>query len=153
MVRVIDGDSVLVLDRDHVQHRVRLAGIDVPERGQPFGERSKQSLARLVAGNAVKIRWHKRDRYGRLVGQVWVASPDAGCQGAGCQGAGCPKTLDAGFAQLTVGLAWHFKKYAQEQSEEDRERYAFAEAEARARRVGLWRDRAPVAPWEWRKGR
>ena len=83
-----------------------------------------------------------------MVGQVWGVSPDARCQGAGC-----PKTLDAGLAQVTVGLAWHYKKYAGEQSEEDRERYAFAEVEARARRAGLWREGDPVAPWEWRRGR
>ena len=83
-----------------------------------------------------------------MVGQVWVVSPDARCQGAGC-----PKTLDAGLAQLTIGLAWHYKKYAAEQSEEDRGRYAFAEVEARVRRAGLWRDPGPLAPWDWRKGR
>ena len=101
VVRIADGDTLTVLDGDQVQHRVRLAGIDAPEKAQPFGERSRQNLARLVAGRAVEIRWHKRDRYGRVVGQVWVVSPDARCQGAGC-----PKTLDAGLAQVTVGLAW-----------------------------------------------
>ena len=148
VVRIADGDTLTVLDADQVQHRVRLAGIDAPERAQPFGERSKQNLARLVAGKAVEVRWHKRDRYGRVVGQVWVISPDARCQGAGC-----PKTLDAGLAQITVGLAWHYKQYAGEQSPEDRERYSFAEVEARARRAGLWREADPVPPWEWRKGR
>ena len=73
------------------------------------------------------------------------ASPDARCQHAAC-----PKTLDVGLAQITVGLAWHYKRYAPEQSEEDREHYAFAEEEARARRAGLWREREPVPPWEWR---
>ena len=148
VVRIADGDTLTVLDADQVQHRVRLAGIDAPERAQPFGERSRQNLARLVAGKAVEVRWHKRDRYGRVVGQVWVVSPDARCQGAGC-----PKTLDAGLAQITVGLAWHYKQYAGEQSEQDRERYSFAEVEARAKRAGLWRDPGPVAPWEWRRGR
>ena len=148
VVRIADGDTLTVLTDGQNQIKVRLAGIDAPERAQPFGERSRQNLARLVAGRAVEIRWHKRDRYGRVVGQVWVVSPDARCQGAGC-----PKTLDAGLAQLTVGLAWHYKKYAGEQSEEDRERYSFAEVEARARKAGLWREREPVAPWEWRKGR
>ena len=148
VVRIADGDTLTVLDMDEVQHRVRLAGIDAPEKAQPFGERSRQNLARLVAGKPVEVRWHKRDRYGRVVGQVWVVSPDARCQGAGC-----PKTLDAGLAQVTVGLAWHYKRYAGEQSPEDRERYSFAEVEARARRAGLWRDPEPVAPWEWRKGR
>jgi len=82
------------------------------------------------------------------VGKVWVPSPDARCQHAAC-----PKTLDVGLAQVTVGLAWHYKRYAPEQSEEDRERYAFAEKEARAKRAGLWRDREPVAPWDWRRTR
>ena len=145
VIRVADGDTLTVLVGAQNKIKVRLAGIDAPDRAQPFGERSRQNLARLVAGKTVEVRWHKRDRDGRVVGQVWVVSPDARCQGAGC-----PKTLDAGFAQLTVGLAWHFKKYAQEQSEEDRERYAFAEQEARARKAGLWRDREAVPPWEWR---
>ena len=129
--------------------KLRLASLDAPERGQPFGERSRQNLARLVAGKDVEVRWHKRDRYGRVVGQVWVVSPDMPCHDK----PECPKTLDVGLAQLTVGLAWHYKKYAGEQSEEDRERYAFAEVEARAKRAGLWRDPAPVAPWEWRRSR
>ena len=148
VVRIADGDTLTVLDADQVQHRVRLAGIDAPERAQPFGERAKQNLARLTFGKPVEIRWHKKDRYGRVVGQVWVVSPDARCQGAGC-----PKTLDAGLAQVTVGLAWHYKQYAGEQSEEDRERYSFAEIEARAKRAGLWREGDPVAPWEWRRRR
>jgi endonuclease YncB( thermonuclease family) len=148
VVRIADGDTLTVLTANQTQVKVRLAGIDAPEKAQPFGERSRQNLARLVAGKAVEVRWHKRDRYGRVVGQVWVVSPDARCRGGGC-----PKTLDAGLAQVTVGLAWHYKQYAREQSEEDRGRYAFAEVEARARRAGLWRDPAPVAPWDWRKGR
>ena len=147
VVRIADGDTLTVLDVDQVQRRVRLAGIDAPEKAQPFGERSRQNLARLTFGKAVEVRWHKKDRYGRLVGQVWVASPDVRCQGAGC-----PKTLDAGLAQITVGLAWHYKQYAGEQSPEDRERYSFAEVDARAKRAGLWREGEPVAPWEWRRG-
>jgi len=51
----------------------------------------------------------------------------------------CPKTLDAGMAQLTVGLAWHYKKYANEQDPQQRGQYAFAEEEARAKRAGLWK--------------
>ena len=55
----------------------------------------------------------------------------------------CPKTLDVNLAQLTVGLAWHYKEYEKEQSEEDRHRYAFAEQEARARKAGLWSEPDP----------
>jgi endonuclease YncB( thermonuclease family) len=54
------------------------------------------------------------------------------------------------MALLTMGLAWHYKKYATEQPEVEREQYSFAETEARGKRVGLWRDAEPVPPWEWR---
>ena len=149
VVGVTDGDTVTVLDAANAQHKVRLAGIDAPEKGQPFGERSKENLSRLVFGRDVRVDWHKRDRYGRVVGTVWVASPDAPCR----QRSDCAKTLDAGMAQLTVGLAWHYKKYASEQEPQQRGEYAFAEEEARARRVGLWTDANPVPPWEWRHSR
>ena len=69
-----------------------------------------------------------------------------------CKLSDCPKTLDAGMALLTVGLAWHYKKYEMEQPAEERGQYSFAETEARAKRVGLWQYATPVPPWEWRKG-
>ena len=69
---------------------------------------------------------------------------------AECQASDCPKTLDSGMALLTMGLAWHYKKYEKEQPEEERGQYSFAEVEARAKRVGLWSDAKPVPPWEWR---
>ena len=149
VVGVTDGDTVTVLDAAKAQHKVRLAGIDAPEKGQPFGERSKENLSRLVFGRDVRVDWHKKDRYGRLVGTVWVASPHAPCH----QRSDCAKTLDAGMAQLTVGLAWHYKKYASEQDPQQRGQYAFAEEEAKARRVGLWAYANPVPPWEWRHSR
>jgi endonuclease YncB( thermonuclease family) len=93
------------------------------------------------------LHYDKRDRYGRIVGKVMVASPDA-CPDASDD---CPKTLDAGLAQLTVGLAWWYRRYANEQSEEDRHRYEFAEHEARVRKAGLWRVGNPIPPWEWRR--
>jgi endonuclease YncB( thermonuclease family) len=100
-----------------------------------------------VANKNVAVEWAKHDKYGRIVGKVMVASPDA-CPDANPQ---CPQTLDACLAQITSGLAWHFKRYESEQSEEDRNRYAFAEEEARAKRVGLWKEPSPVPPWEWRR--
>ena len=72
MVGVADGDTVTVLDADKVQHKIRLAGIDAPEKSQPFGNRSKQNLSDLVFGKYVRVDWDKRDRYGRIVGKVWV---------------------------------------------------------------------------------
>ena len=125
------------------------AGVDASEPGHaPLASAPRRPRPRQGGGKVARLDWHKPDRYGRLVGKVWAVLPDARCQHAAC-----PKTLDVGLTQISQGLAWHYKKYAHEQSEEDRERYAFAELEARARRAGLWRDPAPVAPWEWRRSR
>jgi endonuclease YncB( thermonuclease family) len=146
VVRVTDGDTIVVLDKSNQQHKIRLAGIDAPESKQPYGQASRKHLAELVAGKSVAVEWAKHDKYGRIVGKVMVASPDA-CPDARPE---CPKTLDACLAQITSGLAWHFKRYQSEQSEEDRHRYAYAEEEARAKRAGLWREANPIPPWEWR---
>ncbi len=98
IVRIVDGDTLVVLDADKTQHRVRLAGIDTPERGQPFGNRAKQNLSRLAGGQEARVEWNKKDRWSRLIGTVWVRSPDARCRDEEC-----PKTLDIGMAQLTQG--------------------------------------------------
>jgi endonuclease YncB( thermonuclease family) len=143
VVGVADGDTITVLDANREQHKIRVAGIDAPEKAQPFGQRSKQSLSAMVFGKEVDVLWHKHDRYQRIVGKVMV-------QPSGCPT--CPKTLDVGLAQLTVGLAWWYEKYAKEQSTEDARRYEFAEHEARAKRAGLWADGHALPPWEWRKG-
>jgi endonuclease YncB( thermonuclease family) len=97
----------------------------------------------MVFGKDVRVEGDKRDRYGRIVGKVWVQPSDCPT---------CPMTLDAGQAQLAAGLAWWYRKYAKEQTPEDKARYEFEEQEARALRVGLWREPAPIPPWDWRKG-
>ena len=146
VVGVHYGDTITVLDASRKQYKIRLAGIDAPEFKQAFGSRSKQNLSRLVFGHDVRIEWQKRDRYRRILGKVWTISSDAPCQASSC-----PKTLDANLAQITDGMAWHYKHYERDQSPEDRERYAFAEREARAKKAGLWADPSPVPPWEWRR--
>jgi len=143
VVSVADGDTVTVLDANYQQHKIRLSGIDAPEKAQPFGQRSKESMSALVFGKEVDVLWAKHDRYKRIVGNVMV-------QPSGCPT--CTKTLDAGLAQVALGLAWWYKKYAKEQSAEDAGRYAFAEQEARAKRAGLWADAHPIPPWGWREG-
>jgi endonuclease YncB( thermonuclease family) len=135
VVGLADGDTVTVLDSSQHQHKIRLAGIDAPERHQAFGDRSTKHLAGLVFRKAVSVEWHKTDRYGRIVGKVLVDG------------------VDAGLALIHAGFAWHYKQYSNEQTAEDREAYAAAEDEARARRVGLWRDAEPVAPWDFRRAR
>jgi endonuclease YncB( thermonuclease family) len=147
IVAVADGDSLTVQDSNGVKHGVRLAGIDAPEQGQPWSRQSKQNLTRMALGEAARIEWSESDGYGRFVAEVWVVPADAPCQATAC-----PRTLDTGLAQVTAGLAWHYKKYQLDQSEEDRHRYADAETEARARRLGLWQDPAAAPPWDWRHG-
>jgi len=95
---VADGDTVTVLDADRTQHKIRVAGIDAPEKEQPFGQRSKASMSNFVFGKDVVVMGRKRDRYGRLVGKVLVSDPS-------CTARICPKTLDAGLAQITTGMA------------------------------------------------
>lgn len=142
VVKVADGDTITVLDSAHAQHKIRLEGIDAPERHQAFGERSKEHLAALVQGRNVTVIWHKHDRYGRILGRV--LAPECG-RGA------CPMTLDTGLAQLNAGLAWHYRQYAREQEPGERSRYAAAEETARSKQEGLWRDANPVPPWDYRR--
>ena len=132
VVGVTDGDTLVVLDGDKVQHKVRLAGIDAPEKGQAFGTRAQQALAAAVYRKTVVLDWHKRDRYGRLVAKVLLADRDVG--------------LDL----VAIGFAWHYKAYEQEQTPADRARYAAAESEARKSSAGLWSEPNPVPPWAFR---
>lgn len=135
VVAVTDGDTIKVLDADKVQHVVRLSGIDAPEKKMPFGQRSKQNLSNLVYGRWVEVESEKSDRYGRLVGKVLVNGSDAN------------------LAQVRAGMAWHYKAYQREQPAFDQRVYAEAEVIAATARQGLWVDRDPVAPWDWRKER
>jgi len=144
VVAVTDGDTIKVLDSSYTEYKVRLSGIDAPERGQPHGTSSRDHLASLVAGKEVRVDWYKQDKYGRIVGKVWVEPADCPT---------CGKTLDASLAQVTDGMAWWYHYYAEEQSAEDRGRYESAEDEAKARGWGLWAEPNPISPYEWRKGK
>lgn len=135
VVGVTDGDTITVLDGQKIEHKIRLMGIDSPEKAQPFGQNAKQSLSDLVFGRTVAVDWQKLDRYGRIVGKVVVGG------------------LDANLEQVRRGLAWHYKKYASEQDPLDRASYSQAEIEARNGQRGLWADPMPVPPWDWRKSR
>ena len=132
MVGVSDGDTVTLLDGLQTQHRIRLAGIDAPEKAQPYGDASKRHLSEMVFGASVTVEYAKHDRYGRIVGKILKGGHDASLE------------------QLRAGLAWHYKQYQREQSRADRGTYAGVEIEAQQAHAGLWRDSAPVAPWTWR---
>jgi endonuclease YncB( thermonuclease family) len=133
VVGIADGDTITVLDDTKTQYKVRLAGIDAPEKKQPFGNRSRQNLAAMVFQKRVVVEWVKRDRYRRIVGKVLLGGKDIN------------------LAQLAAGMAWHYKQYQHEQMRSDRTIYAQTELDARAGRIGLWRDAAPIAPWEFRR--
>ncbi|MFT5449608.1 MAG: endonuclease YncB(thermonuclease family) [Gammaproteobacteria bacterium] len=145
VVKVADGDTITILVGTE-QHRIRLQGIDAPERKQPYGKASGRSLSALVAGKQVRVEYDKHDRYGRIVGVKWVHSPDTRCDAEPCT-----MTLDAGLYQLTVGLAWWYRYYAKEQTPEQRGQYEFAVFEAKAKKAGLWKETNAVAPWGWRR--
>ncbi len=133
VVKITDGDTLYVLDANYKQHKIRLAGIDAPERKQAYGLASRKHLASIVAGKQVTIEYQKRDRYGRIVGKVLVDG------------------MDACLEQVKAGFAWHYKKYQHEQSLEDQRLYAEAENQARNERLGLWRGNNPNPPWEYRR--
>lgn len=132
VIGVSDGDTITVLDSSKTQHKVRLAGIDAPEKAQAFGNRSKQSLSDLVYMKDVTIETNKIDRYGREIGKV------------------IHNGADVCLEQVKRGMAWCYRDYRYEQSPEDRVLYEAVEDAAKAARVGLWHDKEPVAPWEWR---
>jgi len=133
VVGIADGDTLTVLTPDYRKERIRLSGIDAPEKRQAFGQVSKQHLSDLAYGKAISVVFRKRDRYQRILGKVFV------------------NAADVGLDQIRSGLAWHYKKYEREQSPEDRVAYARAEEKARAERRGLWRDPKPVPPWAFRR--
>lgn len=131
-VAVFDGDTVVVRDTHGKRHEVRLQGIDAPEKGQRFGTISKSKLTALAYQKQVAVNWDKHDRYGRLVGRVYV-------DGA-----------DANLSQLEAGLAWVYREYLEELPPADRVLFLQVEAAARNKHLGLWRDRRPTPPWVWR---
>jgi endonuclease YncB( thermonuclease family) len=143
VVAVTDGDTIKVLDSSNVQHKVRLTGIDAPEKAQPFGNASRNHLASLVAGKEVRVESSKTDRYGRVLGKIWVQPGDC---------PGCGKSLDANHAQILSGMAWWYQQYAKDQPTEDRERYKSAVSEAKENKLGLWSEPNAIPPWAWRRG-
>ncbi|GAA3953206.1 hypothetical protein GCM10022278_10180 [Allohahella marinimesophila] len=135
VVSVADGDTITLLDDQRRQHKIRLGGIDAPERRQAFGQVSRSNMADLVFNKAVEVEWHKRDRYDRIIGKVVVAGEDAG------------------LTQIRMGLAWHYKHYLKDQSPEDQRAYAIAELAARTAGSGLWQHSDPQPPWDFRRKR
>lgn len=135
VVGVADGDTITALCQGNEQVKVRLAEIDAPEKAQPFGAKSKQSLSWMCFGKQARISPQGRDRYGRTIGRIYCFTP------------GVKTEIDANAEQVRRGLAWVYDRYVT-----DPDLYPLQDA-ARAERRGLWADSAPTPPWEWRKAR
>jgi micrococcal nuclease len=129
VVAVKDGDTIEVMHEGRPV-RVRLAHVDCPEGGQPFGKAARQYTSALCHGRTVRVeRTDRPDRYGRAIALVHV---DGSC---------------VNRALVSAGYAWHYTAYSKDAS------YAALEREARVAGRGLWADPHAMAPWEWRKQR
>lgn len=116
VVGIADGDTITVLDAGKVQHKIRLEGIDAPEKGQAFGTKSKEAMSEKVGGEEVVVRWEKKDRYGRILGDVYLGDRHINLE------------------MVEDGLAWHYKQYSKAK--------ALAEAEDAAREGGKGEEEA-----------
>lgn len=130
VVGVSDGDTITVM-RDGRGEKVRLHGVDSPEKSQAYGQRAKQFTSSLVFGKTVTVEIQDRDRYGRTVGTVVL-----------------PDGRSLNMELVRAGLAWWYRKYAPRASQ-----LRALEAEAREAKRGLWADPSPVPPWSYRRHR
>ena len=128
VVKIADGDTLTLLV-DNTQHKIRLSDIDTPERKQPFGNRAKQALSELAFGKHARVVEVTVDRYGRIVGRVYVDG------------------LDVNRELVAGGLAWVYRRYSNDAE------LLELEAGAKQKGLGLWADPNPIPPWEWRRGR
>ncbi|MBI3866711.1 MAG: thermonuclease family protein [Planctomycetia bacterium] len=128
VVHIADGDTLTVLDADKVQHKIRLHGIDAPEKGQAFGTKVKEALAGKVHEKSVRVVWKEKDRYGRIVGDVHLGDRNINVE------------------MVHDGFAWWYRTYAPKLKALEE-----AEGEAKKEKRGLWHDESPEPPWEFRK--
>lgn len=145
VMRIEDGDTIVVADKNNSQYTVRLAGIDAPNRLQAFGPQAQANLGSLLSGQDVTVIWEKHTREGDILGKVMVSPPEASCRTR----PECPRTLDSGLQQIVDGMAWWRIQSVEDQSAPDRAAYRHAEFDAKIHRRGLWRDANPTPPWQW----
>jgi micrococcal nuclease len=133
VVAISDGDTITLLTEDKRQLKIRLVGIDTPEKKQAFGTKARDHLASRIFKHDVEVDLRKQDQYGRHLGVIYMNG------------------TDINQSMIQEGYAWFYKHYAKEQPKEEALRYAKAEADARSKQRGLWADPNPVPPWEFRK--
>jgi endonuclease YncB( thermonuclease family) len=127
VVAIADGDTFTLLLPDNSTKKIRLHGVDAPERKQPFGTVSRQRLSELIFQKQVSVEEKDVDRYGRTVGIAFVNGRSVNEE------------------MLRSGLVWHYTEY------DDNPQWAQLQEQARRNKTGLWSDKNPVAPWQWRK--
>lgn len=126
VVRVTDGDTFVLLGANKTQYKVRLYGIDCPERQQPFYKAAKDHLASLIFQKNVIVRKKNMDRYGRIVALVNSGNTIINEE------------------MIRSGLAWHYKRF------DRNENWSALEREAARKKLGLWSESDPTPPWEWK---
>ena len=127
VVKIIDGDTYDII-LDGKQTRIRMFGIDAPERGMDYYKASKQYLGELCMNQVLHLDIVNTDRYGRIVAKSFLADG-----------------RELGAEMIRAGMAWHFKRYS------DDEVSATLETTARENQVGLWSISNPTPPWDYRK--
>ena len=127
VVGISDGDTFTALNRDNLQLKIRLSGIDAPEKKQAYGNKSKEFLSSLIFGKSIVIDIQSQDSWGRYIAYAYT-----------------PDGQDVSYLMIESGMAWHFLKYDNNSS------YENAEKEACYARRGLWADSDPIAPWNYR---
>lgn len=128
VIKVKDGDTIVILDTENVQHIIRVANIDCPERGQPFSNVAKTFVSEEIYGDIVIVESIKVDKYNRVVGNVFYQN----------------KSLSEEL--LKNGLAWHYTYFSNSAVLSD------LEATAKKQKIGLWSEKNPINPYNWRKG-
>lgn len=124
VIGIVDGDTYDILVTGNKTIRIRMEGIDAPEKGMPFYRVAKNYLAHLCFGKTVRLEIHKTDSNGRLIAFTYL---DDG--------------RELSHEMIKAGLAWHFKKY---NHDADLEKLELA---ARKSKTGLWIDPSPMPPW------
>lgn len=128
VVGISDGDTLTLLIGDNTPVRIRLAEIDAPELyGQPFGTAAKSALSALAFRRRATAHVVTIDQYGRRVALIDVDG------------------VNVNAAMVRQGLAWAYLRYQTDP------RFSTLQSIAKRRRLGLWRDVGPVAPWEYRR--
>ena len=128
VLKIVDGDTFIGLTKGRKKVYYRLQGVDAPEKDQPFSEKSKKKLKKLIGGKLIGIKVQENSENGRSMVRAYT-----------------PKGKDVSAEMLKSGLAWHLKNY------DNSVIYSQLENEARKIRKGLWSEVNPISPWDFRK--